>query len=192
MRRRPVAAVVVAAMALLLGGCGGDSGGEEADPPASEAASSAAASDGTTTTSAPDGATATSAGGGGGGGTTASTTAAAGAGSSGATTSTTRARPPEGAYKVTVTLGKACVNPGEVQTVKVKSKPRAVTTYVLEYSDQRNHSNSNGGVANGDGEYKDTFVVNNKAPKGKAHVLATTSTQKEGASFGEASFIVGC
>jgi hypothetical protein len=89
-------------------------------------------------------------------------------------------------------MGKACAGPGLPQTVTIKSKPQAVTTYVLEYSDHRNHSNSNGGVADGNGVFRDQFVVSPEAPPGIAYVTATVSTQKEGASFGEGSFTVGC
>ena len=99
---------------------------------------------------------------------------------------------PQGQFPSKASVKKSCVNPGGEQTLSVETVQNAVVTYVMTYSDQRSHKNSNGGLADDKGKYADTFVVAADAPNGTAWVHVSSGTKEKGTSFAEASFTVGC
>ena len=192
MSGRRLIVFVVAALLLVTAGCGGSGGsddGASGSPgslvPAYDEATGSGGGD-----SDPAAAGTAEANGGSGDDPGAPPAAAAGSPDEEHTT-TTKATLPPGQFKVTVTMGEECVNPGGPQTVKIQARPGAVVTWVTEYSDGDSHHNNNGGIADSKGSYTDSYVVDIAAPDGEATVTATVSTKDKGVAFGRALFAVG-
>lgn len=110
----------------------------------------------------------------------------------GGVTTTTSPPLPQGAWKSTVTFGKACLNPGGLQTITVRTRGDAVVTYTSIYSDNTSHGDNGGGIADSSGKFVDQYAVHANAPRGKVTITAESSKKGEGQSIVQASFMVGC
>jgi hypothetical protein len=123
----------------------------------------------------------------------ASTTAPGpGATASRPSTTTTSSTIPKGNFNSTITLGKSCAKPADVQTFVVKTAPNSPLTVITRYADNDSHGDNTGGISDSDGKFAGSFVVDPAAPKGEAMVLATTQSRTQGVSFAENRFTVGC
>jgi hypothetical protein len=76
-----------------------------------------------------------------------------------------------------VRLARTCVQPGDMQTLIVQSRPGYVVAYNTTYSDGR-HGNAYGGAGyspvNSDGSYRSSWTVSSATPSGLATVAAGT------------------
>jgi hypothetical protein len=165
---RPRVAALLVVVAVVLGACGG--GGSSAAPTSS--ASTPPQSAAPTSTVAPVASDGTSDG-----TASASVQPTNGAGGTGDTSSSQGAPPAQGkAMSVTAALQKACVAPGDTQTITITTRPESAVGYHAVYSDGKNgfdpdyYGGNKSGVTNGSGTYQDTWVVGVKAPPGTVNV----------------------
>ena len=184
MRRAGAAGLV--AVGVLLAACGG---GDKAVLDQADAAASSSGGGGATTTggggSARSSATTAPAKG------TPTTTAGGGSAPAASSGSRTNDTVPDANFKLTVTVSQRCTRPGGVQVVTVKGKAQGIVTYVVAYADGRTHSNSNGGLVDGKGVFRDQFVVSPEAPPGVARLTANEASKHDGLGFGRVEFTVG-
>jgi len=191
--RRVSLGVLVVALGASVAACGGSS---------KSSAKSKSASAILTSTTVPGASTTVRAGAGSGGPTTTALKGAAQSGTGtpgGASPSTSVSVPKIGSLKVTVSLSRLCIKPGESQTitVKVDTKEKVAVAYNTVYSDGNNWKagpgyyggNKGGVVDDGSGTYKDTWVLSPKAAPGPAQV-AVFATQKDNGGSASSGFTV--
>lgn len=194
---RRTAAVVAWAMlaAAAVGACGGGGSSADADgdreKPSAEAGGGAASGPGAEDGGGEDGGGSGSgsgpAGGGsrggsgsgsaGGGSGSGSGGGGSGSGGSGGT-ATTEPEFPE--LEMQARLSKACVKPGQTQTIRVETDPNTDVNFTSQYSDGNSEMASGnafyGGAATGktdaNGVWEHTWTVNPAAPPGRVDVLA--------------------
>ncbi|MEA3075658.1 MAG: hypothetical protein QOF60_566, partial [Actinomycetota bacterium] len=112
-------------------------------------------------------------------------------GSAGATTTTETPLVNGGDFTTTVTMGKNCVKPGGIQTIKVQTIEQGIVTYAVGYANfSPGGGNTNAGTADIKGKYQDTFTVPLNTTLGKADVQVVVKASNKRKSFAGVHFDV--
>jgi hypothetical protein len=97
---------------------------------------------------------------------------------------------------ITAELAESCVRPGGSQSITIRTEPYAGVGYDTMYSDyltgmmEGHYGGNSAGFTDGDGIYKDTWVITPNAPAGEAIVLVLGSHDEGGMGETKATYKV--